>query len=76
MYIPYIELVNWITDAARDDNDALPPKCISEIESHRRQLMNDFQISPELVVMCAKDIQVIYHYMFKNAAAKISMMCI
>ena len=35
--------------------------------------MNDFQISPELVVMCAKDIQVIYHIMLKNLAAKICL---
>ena len=33
--------------------------------------MNDFQISPELVVMCAKDIQVYYDGMFQNSAAKI-----
>ena len=51
-----------ITDAAREDEDALPPRCISEMEAHRRQLMNDFQISPELVVNCAKDIQVLFWY--------------
>ena len=48
----------WITEAQREKDDAISRACISEMEAHRRQLMNDFQISPELVVKCAKDIQV------------------
>ena len=44
-------------DAALENT--LPPKCIAELDSHRRQLMNDFQISPELVVRCAADLQVL-----------------
>ena len=52
----------WITDAAREKDDAISPACIAEMEAHRRQLMNDFQISPELVVKCAKDIQVCHTF--------------
>ena len=36
------------------------------MEAHRRQLMNDFQISPELVVKCAKDIQVCHAYLIRR----------
>jgi Golgi apparatus protein 1 len=59
-------LLNFTLDADRDNEDALPPKCIAEMEAHRRQIMNDFQISPELVVKCAKDLQVFFYFKYLN----------
>ena len=56
----------WITEAEREKDDAISPACISEMEAHRRQLMNDFQISPELVVKCAKDIQVCHTHLIRR----------
>ena len=56
----------WVTDAVREKDDAILPACIAEMEAHRRQLMNDFQISPELVVKCAKDIQVCHAYLIRR----------
>ena len=57
-------LIIFALDAAREDEDALPPKCIAEMEAHRRQIMNDFQISPELVVKCAMDLQVSFYFKY------------
>ena len=62
----------WITDAAREKDDAILPACIAEMEAHRRQLMNDFQISPELVVKCAKDIQVCHANLIRRGYNKVS----
>ena len=62
----------WITDAAREKDDAILPACIAEMEAHRRQLMNDFQISPELVVKCAKDIQVCHAYLIRRGYNQVS----
>ena len=42
------------------------------MEAHRRQLMNDFQISPELVVKCAKDIQVCHANLIRRGYNKVS----
>ena len=56
----------WIADAVREKDDAISPACITEMEAHRRQLMNDFQISPELIVKCAKDIQVCHTYLIRQ----------
>ena len=52
-------LYDLTLDAAREMENALPPRCIAEMEAHRRQLMNDAQISPELLVKCGRDLQVI-----------------
>ena len=62
----------WVTDAVREKDDSILPACIAEMEAHRRQLMNDFQISPELVVKCAKDIQVCHAYLIRRGYNNVS----
>ena len=66
-------LLFWVTDAVREKDDAILPACIAEMEAHRRQLMNDFQISPELVVKCAKDIQVCHAYLIRRGYNQVNL---
>ena len=62
----------WVTDAVREKDDAILPACIAEIEAHRRHLMIDFQISPELVGKCAKDILVSHAYLIRRGYNQVS----
>lgn len=55
-----IKLMNKIffVDVVRNEENQVSGRCQSEMNAHRKMLMDDYNISPEVVSKCAKDIQV------------------
>ncbi len=47
-----------LTDVVRNDERPVSGRCRAEMNAHRKMLMDDFSLSPEVVSKCAKDIQV------------------
>ena len=45
-------------DVVRNEENQVGGRCQSEMNAHRKMLMDDYNISPEVVSKCAKDIQV------------------
>lgn len=43
-------------EAAHKNNTKVAPECLAEMNDHRRLLMEDFQLSPEILSGCADDI--------------------
>ncbi|XP_038115158.1 Golgi apparatus protein 1 isoform X1 [Culex quinquefasciatus] len=43
-------------EAVQKNNTKLGPDCLSEINDHRRMLMEDYKLSPEILTGCADDI--------------------
>lgn len=46
--------------AKEEDNQDFSAQCLQEMKEHRRMLMEDYRISPEIVQMCKDDIKVFY----------------
>lgn len=44
-------------EAAQKNNTKISPECTAEMTDHRKLLMEDFQLSPEILTGCADDIQ-------------------
>lgn len=43
-------------EAASKNNTKISPECLAEMTDHRKLLMDDFQLSPEILTGCADDI--------------------
>lgn len=45
-------------DVVRNDENLVGGPCRAEMDAHRKMLMEDYSISPEVVAKCGKHIQV------------------
>ena len=72
----WISTILFLTDVVRNEENQVSGRCQSEMNAHRKMLMDDYNISPEVVAKCAKDIQVrkvwinqirIYSFCFKKS---------
>jgi len=52
------EMNAHFVDVVRNEENQVSGRCQSEMNAHRKMLMDDYNISPEVVSKCAKDIQV------------------
>ena len=71
-WIERVQFHDWITslcfrlaqillcleDVLRNEEAALGGECVAEMRDHRRMVMEDYSISPEIVAACKKDIKV------------------
>ena len=48
----------YLLDVVRNEENQVSGRCRAEMNGHRKMLMDDYNISPEVVSKCAKDIQV------------------
>ncbi|TRY79671.1 hypothetical protein TCAL_13427, partial [Tigriopus californicus] len=72
------EVLICLENVANDKKDAISPLCLSEVETHRKMIMEDYRISPEIMLSCKDDIQTscadegpggnTIHCLMKNAA--------
>ncbi|VVC97266.1 unnamed protein product [Leptidea sinapis] len=50
------QILLCLETVARNDSTKLAPECIAEMSDHRKMLMDDYRLSPELMQNCANDI--------------------
>lgn len=50
------QILLCLENVSRDNTSKISQNCLDEIKDHRRMLMNDYRLSPELMQNCANDI--------------------
>lgn len=50
------QILLCLENVLRNDSTKLSPECTTEMTDHRRMLMDDYRLSPELMQNCANDI--------------------
>ncbi|XP_068621260.1 Golgi apparatus protein 1 [Battus philenor] len=50
------QILLCLENVSRNENTKLTPECIVEMTDHRKMLMDDYRLSPELMQNCANDI--------------------
>ncbi|XP_045768280.1 Golgi apparatus protein 1 [Maniola jurtina] len=50
------QILLCLENVARNDTAKITPECIAEMIDHRKMLMDDYRLSPELMQNCANDI--------------------
>lgn len=85
------QILLCLENVSRNESNKISPECIAEITDHRKMLMDDYRLSPELMQNCANDITTLcngietggktIHCLMKNARPRrkkdkrISMSC-
>ncbi|CAG9567418.1 unnamed protein product [Danaus chrysippus] len=50
------QILLCLENVTRNDSTKLSPECVAEMTDHRKMLMDDYRLSPELMKNCANDI--------------------
>lgn len=56
-HVQLSEVLLCLEGVARTKKKAISPPCLTQIDAHRRMIMEDYRISPEIMYSCKDDIQ-------------------